>query len=314
MKMMKKLLLSLFAAASLGFVQAGPDITQADVINAWYGVDGGVNAGTSNSNDPGIKGKSIADVVRIKFIKNGKLDITPEMNSVFGDPVPGTVKVLAVHVRKNGVDAHLRFPEWVGGTWAWGDKVLYDKAANRAGLFPTGGANDAYLNSLNIIMAQSLADLPAGSVVALLSLKDSNNPRALELVDGKYLKAQVPASDVANRTTAQFKVLRSSDKIGFQRMDNNNKLQAVPPGHPAAPSEAGYIVRFENQNFADWEQYTLEFQGDVVFIRSVSTRGYLSNRDEDWSKGGKVFTRDHTGGPAGKGPWEQFRIRILSRP
>lgn len=197
--------------------------------------------------------------------------------------------------------------------------VLYSKdnkplwATNTKFVSPTPAPTQASNSSLAQGFAKSLNDLPAGTIIALQSLKDE---KFLTVADGKYLRPLTSISAIDLTRTAQFRVLRDGNYIGFQLMDGNNKLQAVPPGSPAAPGELGHIVRFENQNFLEWEKYTLEFEpnSNVVFIKSFITGGFLSNRDAGEFSGGRATTCDHLKNPAGKGPFEKFRIKIITSP
>ena len=77
-------------------------IIQIEIIHAWYGVDGGVH--TEFATD----GRRVSDVVR-SWVGVNSIDVpNVDFNTIFGDPEYGTPKIIAVHLRVNGVEKGLR--------------------------------------------------------------------------------------------------------------------------------------------------------------------------------------------------------------
>ena len=84
-----------------GFQQGHHHNHHVEVVNAWYGVQGQVEES---------RGGQVAERLRqVVGQNNGRLVLDGNLNGILGfDPVPGTQKVLAIHVRHNGQDHHLR--------------------------------------------------------------------------------------------------------------------------------------------------------------------------------------------------------------
>jgi len=77
---------------------------QVEVIAAWYGVEH--DASTHNN------GGQVVPKLRDSLVHHHRITVPGNMNAFFGfDPAHGKPKVLAIHVRHNGKDEHLRAPE-----------------------------------------------------------------------------------------------------------------------------------------------------------------------------------------------------------
>ncbi|QQR49448.1 hypothetical protein IPF37_01210 [bacterium] len=162
-----------------------------------------------------------------------------------------------------------------------------------------------------------LKALPEDTIIAIRSNpKGPGKGKFLAVVDGKYLKAVHDSLKKVNEDqNAQFKILRHGDIFGLQQVAApHNNLQSV---------KDSFEVSFENQNFDDDHSklslWFIEVTGSLnkqVWFKNAETDGYLSVRQEPWSNGGRLYTRDHRvvdgkAQPARKDSWETFSIVII---
>lgn len=164
-----------------------------------------------------------------------------------------------------------------------------------------GRINDVSVNEITYPSAASLADLPSGTVIALQSL---SNGKYLTIDNNGYLLASVDEANIEATASTQFEVIRHGSTVKFQRIDCDGcgfNLQVPPVGNDNA-----YIAHFSDTPMEDWEKFSIEFNGNIAYIKSHSTGGYLSNQD-----GYNITTADLAGEPASNGPLEQFNISII---
>ena len=95
---------------TLEIVNRATSASGGQVVNAWYGVEGGANINITQKLQQNLAQNS------------GRLVVPGNMNGFFGnDPVPNVVKVLAIHVRyPDGSEYHMRTPEWKDFTFSFG--------------------------------------------------------------------------------------------------------------------------------------------------------------------------------------------------
>jgi len=152
------------------------------------------------------------------------------------------------------------------------------------------------------VLTAPIDELPQGTLVAIKSLQ---NGKYLEVV-GTGLQAIGTHSATAKNS---FRILRDGYFIGFESAAaNGNRLQSPPAGQGGA-----FSVGFNNGNFQAWEKWTLEGNSlGEAWLKSNGSTGYLSVRVE--KPNAPVETKDHTGGPAGKGPFERLAIEKIISP
>lgn len=138
--------------------------------------------------------------------------------------------------------------------------------------------------------------LSAGSIVAIKSVEKDK----YLVLDGNVLKATGTSS---SDPKAQFKVLRSGDWIGLQTEllgDGNGRFNlGTNPDSKA--------TNFVTTNFDNWEQWSLESEGAIQYLKSRSSGGYLSVRAN-----GNVTTFMEDGKPTPRAPWERLQIEFVS--
>jgi len=91
-----------------------------EVVHAWYGFESGPHSAAAKPHGGPVKA-----IVQHRFLdESGCVLVVPgDLNTHFGDPLFGTLKMLAVHVRDSTTneEAHLRFHEGIGGRWQFSD-------------------------------------------------------------------------------------------------------------------------------------------------------------------------------------------------
>ena len=85
------------------------------IRDAWYGHPTDVDKRTTNAHD----GTPAADYIDREFRVRGGLEVPGDLNAHFGDPAPGTVKVLSVAIACGSREERIVFLENDGGIWTW---------------------------------------------------------------------------------------------------------------------------------------------------------------------------------------------------
>ena len=146
--------------------------------------------------------------------------------------------------------------------------------------------------------AKSLEDIPAGTIVALMSVNDG----LYAAIDGDgYLKPTIDDEEAYEVKTAHFKILRNGGTVGFQRTDMQNNLRCIDKEN---------VVKFVAQIFGPSESFAVEFDAgtDMAYIKSQLTGGYLNSVEE---KGNRLYSSDVAGVQAKKDEFAQFKIKII---
>lgn len=74
-------------------------MSHIEILDAWYGTE------ASHSDRGGL----VAQTLRESVAQHGRLRIPADMTTFFGfDPCPRAIKIVAIHVRCNGREKHLR--------------------------------------------------------------------------------------------------------------------------------------------------------------------------------------------------------------